>query len=60
MEEHSELKVVGNFDFWLPCYKARWYFEPGTYWMSKSYPNWWFRIWQRLILGIKWEKVKEG
>ena len=20
-------------------------------------PNWWFRLWQRLILGFRWERV---
>ena len=30
---------------------------PGTYFpVTEGYPNWWFRFWQRLFLGFKWEK----
>ena len=36
---------------------ARWTLDGNVTFAVSRYPNVWHRFWQRLILGIKWERV---
>ena len=41
-------------------YQSRLRITPGLlFLLDRPKPNWWFRLWQRLLLGWTWEDVDE-
>lgn len=54
LEENLHYKVLPE-----PKYNWIWYDSSGVYGVpSKDRPNTWYRFWQRVLLGFRWEKVK--
>jgi hypothetical protein len=46
---------------WAVCSRDPWYFRVAEHYLisQPTRPNWWFRLWQRLLLGWKWEAQDE-
>ena len=49
-DPHAVWSVVGP-----PPAVGAWRFPCGTVYAAPRKPNWWHRLWHRLLLGWKWE-----
>ena len=50
---------TGPYTFFVPKYRWRCSMHDGRWWQFETAPRWFHRVMQRLILGIKWERIKD-
>lgn len=60
MENNKTFGKVGKINF-IPSYKSKLKINSNlTFYLVNEKPNWWWKLWQYLLFGFKWEKVEDS